>query len=275
MKAHAQPITLDDLMAYVDGQLDAERRRQVEALIASDPLTAERIAGMRTQRQALRAHYDPVLSEPIPLRLLTVRRQTRSAWTQVASVAAWVAIGLGVGSASTWQYLSHTPGMSANIAFGRSEIDLPRFVHQAAVAHTAYVPEVSQPVEIFSAQEQQLVTWLSKRLGRKLKVPDLSSAGFSLLGGRLLPGEVNKPAAQFMYENSAGQRITLYLRGMAQPTPETAFRFAEEDGVATFYWVDLDWGYALSGDLPRTTLLNVANSVYQQLGKLDDFQNPK
>lgn len=266
MKAHAQPITLDDLMACVDGQLDAERRPQVEALIASDPLTAERVAGMRAQRQALRAHYDPVLTEPIPLRLLASRRRTDSSLTRVASIAAWVTIGLVAGSASTWQYLAQSQSTPANVTFGRGEIDLPRFVHQAAVAHTAYVPDVRRPVEIYSAQQQQLVTWLSKRLGRQLKVPNLENTGFSLVGGRLLPGEVNKPAAQFMYENPAGQRITLYLRGMAQPTPETAFRFAEQDGIATFYWVDLDWGYALSGDLPRATLLNVANSVYQQLG---------
>lgn len=266
MKVHVQPITLDDLMAYVDGQLDAERRQQVEALIAPDPLVAERVAGMRAQRQALHAHYDPVLTEPIPLRLLASRRQTGSSLSRVASIAASVLIGLALGSAGTWQYLTRTPGMSANVALGRSELDLPRFVHQAAVAHTAYVPDVRRPVEIYSAQEQQLVTWLSKRLGRQLKVPNLASTGFSLVGGRLLPGEVNKPAAQFMYENPAGQRITLYLRGMAQPTPETAFHFAEQDGIATFYWVDLDWGYALSGDLPRATLLNVVNSVYQQLG---------
>ncbi len=265
MKAHVQPVTLDDLMAYVDGQLDAQRCPQVEALIASDPLVAERVAAMRAQRQALHAHYDPVLTEPIPVRLLA-RPQTGSAWTRGASIAASALIGLALGSAGTWQYLGHASGGSTNMALNGSQMDLPRFVHQAAVAHIAFVPDVRRPVEIYSAPEQPLVTWLSKRLGRQLKVPDLASTGFKLVGGRLLPGEVNKPAAQFMYENPAGQRITLYLRNMAQPTPETAFHFAEQDGIATFYWVDLDWGYALSGDLPRTTLLKVANSVYQQLG---------
>ncbi|MHB1175000.1 MAG: anti-sigma factor family protein [Sulfuriferula sp.] len=266
MKANIQPVTLDDLMAYVDGQLDAQRSKQVEALVASDPQAAERVTGMRAQRQALRAHYDPVLTEPIPLRLLASRRHPNASSSRLAGIAASVLIGLALGSAGTWQYLSHTSGSAGNIALNASGMDLPRFVHQAAVAHIAFAPDVRRPVEIYSAQEQQLVTWLSKRLGRQLKVPDLASAGFSLVGGRLLPGEVNKPAAQFMYENPAGQRITLYLRNMAQPTPETAFRFAEEDGVATFYWVDLDWGYALSGNLPRATLLSVANSVYRQLG---------
>ncbi|MEO6147269.1 MAG: anti-sigma factor [Sulfuriferula sp.] len=266
MKAHAQPVTLDDLMAYVDGQLDTQRCRQIEALVASDPQIAERVAEMRAQRQALRTHYDPVLNEPIPLRLLASHRYSNASSIKMASIAASVLIGLALGSAGTWQYLSHTAGSAGNIALNGSGMDLPRFVHQAAVAHIAFVPDVRRPVEIYSAQEQQLVTWLSKRLGRQLKVPNLASTGFSLVGGRLLPGEVNKPAAQFMYENPAGQRITLYLRNMAQPTPETAFRFAEQDGIATFYWVDMDWGYALSGNLPRATLLNVANSVYQQLG---------
>lgn len=266
MKAHIQPVTLDDLMAYVDGQLDAQRSKQVEALVASDPQAAERVAEMRAQRQALRAHYDPVLTEPIPLRLLAPRRHPHASSSRLTGIAASVLIGLALGSAGTWQYLSPTSGSPGNIALNGSGVDLPHFVHQAAVAYIAFVPDVRRPVEIYSAQEQQLVTWLSKRLGRQLKVPDLAGAGFSLVGGRLLPGEVNKPAAQFMYENQAGQRITLYLRNMAQPTPETAFRFAEQDGVATFYWVDLDWGYALSGNLPRATLLNVANSVYRQLG---------
>ena len=266
MNTHKQPITLDDVMAYVDGQLDADRRQQVEAAIRADAQLLDRVAALRAQRQALHSRYDPVLTEPIPLRLLAARRPGGTAWLRVASIAVWMVIGAGTGSVLTWQYLAQSQGAPADVAFGRGEIDLPRFVHQATVAHIAYAPEVRHPVEIYSAQEQQLVSWLSRRLDRQLRVPNLGSAGFRLVGGRLLPGEVNKPAAQFMYENSAGQRITLYLRGMAQPTPETAFRFAWHGGIATFYWVDRDWGYALSGDLPRAALLNVATSVHRQLG---------
>ena len=97
MKVHAQPVTLDELMAYVDGQLDAERRQQVEALIASDPLVAERVAAMRARATAaLHAHYDPVLTEQIPLRLLASQRQTGSSLSRIASVAASVLIGLAL-----------------------------------------------------------------------------------------------------------------------------------------------------------------------------------
>lgn len=262
MKTILQPVTLDDLMAYVDGQLDADKRQKVEAAISADVHIAANVAEMRIQREALRNQFDPVLNEPIPSRLMIDRRHHTPAWLRLASIIAWVAVGAATGSAITAYY----PGQAlTQLATGHDEVDLPHFVHQAAVAHMAYAPDVRHPVEIYSAQEQQLVGWLSARLGRPLKAPNLASAGFRLIGGRLLPGEVHKSAAQFMYENAAGQRITLYVRGMAQPTPETAFRFAQRDGVATFYWVDRDWGYALSSELPRATLMKVASSVYQQL----------
>ena len=262
MKIPIHPVTLDDLMAYVDGQLEPDQRQKVEAAINTDALIAASVIEMQAQRQALHHQFDAVLNEPIPSRLLVGKRGDSAAWLRVASIVAWVVAGAVIGSAFTAYYPAQT---TAQLIVNGDGVDLPRFVHQAVVAHMAYAPDVRHPVEIYSAQEQQLVSWLSLRLGRQLKVPNLASAGFHLVGGRLLPGEVHKSAAQFMYENAAGQRITLYLRGMAQPTPETAFRFAERDGVATFYWVDRDWGYALSSDLPHAALRNAASSVYQQL----------
>jgi anti-sigma factor RsiW len=46
---------------------------------------------------------------------------------------------------------------------------------------------------------------------------------------------------------------------------ETAFRFSQEDRVSVFYWIDGRFGYALSGEIGREQLLNIANAVYQQL----------
>jgi len=112
------------------------------------------------------------------------------------------------------------------------------------------------------------VQWLSKRLNRQLKVPNLSAAGYELVGGRLLPGE-NGARAQFMYQNAAGERVTLYVGAIegaaAKGVGETAFRFTSESGVASFYWVDQGFGYALTGRLPRQGLLVLAESVYKQL----------
>jgi anti-sigma factor RsiW len=137
-------------------------------------------------------------------------------------------------------------------------------VRQAAIAHVVYTPEVRHPVEVGADQEAHLAAWLSKRLGASVKVPHLGETGYELVGGRLLPGATG-PAAQFMYQDGRGQRLTLYVRTDAGGSRETAFRYARENNVGVFYWVDGPFGYALSGDLDKPELLRVAQLAYRQL----------
>ncbi|TXT39499.1 MAG: transmembrane anti-sigma factor [Comamonadaceae bacterium] len=103
-----------------------------------------------------------------------------------------------------------------------------------------------------------------------LKVPDLTAQGFDLVGGRLLPGDTGA-RAQFMFQNTTGHRITLYL-GALDPTSEpglsrqeTAFRYEPQAGLPSFYWIDQGFGYALAGELPRAELMKLADTVYRQL----------
>ena len=141
-----------------------------------------------------------------------------------------------------------------------------RFAQQAAVAHAVYQPEQRHPVEVAATQQEHLVQWLSKRLGRPLTLPVLTPQGFELVGGRLLPGE-SGARAQFMYQNQAGQRITLYLGALngAGAAGETAFRLHADGPVPAFYWLDQGFGHALSGPLSREALLALATAVHQQL----------
>ena len=127
-----------------------------------------------------------------------------------------------------------------------------------------YTPEILHPVEVGAREEAHLVSWLSKRLGAPLHAPQLAGAGYELVGGWLLPGETG-PAAQFIYQDVRGNRLTLYVRTAANDNHETAFRYAQESKVGVFYWVDGPFGYALSGELERPQLLRVAEIVYRAL----------
>jgi len=210
---------------------------------------------MQAISNALHEAYDPMLSEPVPGRFAHVLRPR---WTPYAVAAAWTLLGLGVGLACGWQLRSWQGGPVA-------KADVPAFVRRAAIAHATFVPEIRHPVEVGADQEQHLITWLSKRLGTRLRVPSLETVGYSLVGGRLLPGEKG-PVAQFMYQTAQGRRLTLYVRTDASENPETAFRYAAEGGVKVFYWIDRKLGYALSSsDIGKDDLLKVANAVYQQL----------
>ncbi|HEX6827746.1 MAG TPA: anti-sigma factor [Burkholderiales bacterium] len=244
-------INDDDLHAYADGELDPARAAEVEARLADDPDAARRVAEWRRQKEALHALYDAVLAEPVPPRLLLERPRTRRPLLRIAAVLAWIALGGVAGWALRGTGAGPAPHASP-------------LAHQAAVAHAVYVPEVKHPVEVGADQEQHLVTWLSKRLGAQVKAPHLNELGYSLVGGRLLPA-AEGPAAQFMYQDREGRRITLYVRTTAQENRETAFRYAHESGVAVFYWIEGSLGYALSANLEKEELLRVAQSVYHQL----------
>ena len=244
------PITENDLHAYVDQRLDPARRAQVEAYLEATPDAAERVRTFRQQNELLRAAFDGVLQEEIPARL-TRPPHVKRRWYDYGAVAATLVLGVTLGWLMRGESFSEEPFTVA----------LPR---QAAIAHVVYTPEVLHPVEVGADQEDHLVKWLSKRLNTSVTAPQLQSVGYALEGGRLLPGE-DGPAAQLMYRDTAGQRLTLYIRTGLKGNTETAFRYAKEDAVSVFYWVDGITAYALSGEMDRERLLNVAQAVYEKL----------
>jgi len=213
---------------------------------------------LKALSEALHQLYDPVLQESVPETLRARGLTGTSPWRGYARAAGLVAVGLAVGAASGW-YLH--PAQRPAVA----QSDTPAFVKRAANAHATYSPEVRHPVEVGADQEAHLVAWLSKRLGAPVKAPKLEGVGYSLVGGRLLPGD-NGPVAHFMYQCKEGTRVTLYVRTDAANKRETAFRYQTEGNVKVFYWIDRKFGYALSSaDISKEYLLKVADSVYRQL----------
>jgi anti-sigma factor RsiW len=261
----SHPITEEELHAYVDDVLPPERRADVEEHLARHQGDAERVATYQAQKQALKALFQPVLDEPVPDHLLALTAQPikppmpRGGWR---GGGFWQQLAAGVlvaalGGAGGW--LAHGHYQSGE----RMARALP-LPHQAAVAHVVYSPDVRRPVEISADQEEALVKWLTKRLGTPVSPPKLGALGYELVGGRLLPGN-SGPVAQFMYQDSSGQRMTLYVTTESTEKRDTGFRFAREGLVNVFYWVDGKFGYALSAGIDKGELAKVATTVYDQL----------
>ncbi len=251
MNSQKPAVTESELHAYVDGKLAEERRREVESFVAANPQESERVSGYKRQNELLHALFDSVLSEPVPSKWQTPVRHRPYRVRQVLAASVCLVVGAVLGWIVRGEY-----GVNSrrNLNFAR----------QAAIAHAVYTPEIRHPVEVAAQEEQHLVSWLSKRLGSPLKVPHLSAFGYELVGGRLLPSD-RGPVAQFMYQDKSGQRLTLYIRTDTGDEHETAFRFAQEEKVGVFYWIDRQLSYALSGEVTKSELLRVANGVYQQL----------
>jgi anti-sigma factor RsiW len=266
----AAPIPENDLHALVDGRLPPEEAAALRRRLASDPEANATVAAWQAQREALANLYAEMVDLPVPASLVaTAERAERahtqtSQWWRWAGMAAAVVLAFGMG----WLANSQWRNDHGDAGMARAE-PARRFAQQAAVAYAVFQPEVRHPVEVPAAQQEHLVQWLSKRLGRSLKVPVLTAQGYELVGGRLLPGDTDGVRAQFMYQNGPGQRITLYVgavkSGGGGDVHETAFRFLDDGPAPAFYWVDQGFGYAISGNLPRPALQELARVVYGQL----------
>ena len=251
-----------DIQAYVDGQLAPGQVAGVEAAIERDADLAARISAMRTQNVLLRDALDPVLAEPIPGHLLAAAappeahaRHFRRALAPSLGLAASLVVGVGLG----WllrDALIERAGTPTS------------FARQAAFAHALYAADANRPVEIWAVEEKRLVNWLTKRLGFQVHAPDLNGVGYALVGGRLVAGN-EQPTALFMYENADKARLSLQVRKQTAGPGEAAFRYAIENGVGVFYWIDDASGYAISGNVDRAQLLKIAHVVYGQLAAFE------
>lgn len=270
------PVTETDLQAFIDEQLTAERRREVEVYLEQRPEEARRVEDYRAHKRELRALFDPVLDEPLPHRLRVAARPHTPWYLQ--RMAAGVAIAL-ISGAAGWGLRGE--GTSADRQLAGSAptaitvASATGFAQRAAVAHAVYSPDQRRAVEVDAAHEDQLVAWLSKRMGTPMKPPHLQPLGYTLDGGRLLPGGQG-PVAQFMYHDNAGAKLTLYVSREISETgaaikgdknKDTSFRFTREGGVNVFYWVDGPFGYAISADADKAELARVSDQVYRQLAQ--------
>lgn len=75
-------ISKETLMAYVDGELNAEMRAQVEAAMALDPLLMREVEKQQALREQLQSTFADVLQEPVPDRLIAAARTAPAAAKQ-------------------------------------------------------------------------------------------------------------------------------------------------------------------------------------------------
>lgn len=267
-----RPIEDEDLHAFVDGQLDPERRTEVQAFLAENPKAAERVEDYRGQAAMLHALFDPVLEEPptaaiealtagLAVRLGDRRVRRPRAWAQplarVAAALLLMAVGLGGG------YLLHSraggdrPGQSGG---------LRTFAEEAAQAHAFYASDQQFPAQTAAQDRGALDGWLSQRLGRRVFAPDLSRAGYQLVGGHPLPTPYGA-GAQYLYENGAKQRLTLFVSAVPSAQEAQSFSFVQQGNDAMLYWLEGSLGYALIGQMNRDQLMGISQLAYNALKK--------
>ena len=256
-----QPVTEEELHAYVDGELAPERREAVEAWLATHSDDMARVGAWRAQADGIRSRYGAVASEPVPARF-DVARLTRRSWPW-KSIAAAAALAFLIGGSAGW-FGRDMWSEQANAEHSPFQ----QFTAEAVDAYNLYVVEVRHPVEVPASDADHLVQWLSKRVGYQLRAPDLEKLGLKLVGGRLLPGPTG-PASFLMYESASGERFTVYTAKASTETTQMRYTTQDRNGAkeGALFWADNGVGYVVSGTTDRERLAQVARLVYDQTDK--------
>jgi anti-sigma factor RsiW len=246
-----EPTKSEDwsLHAYADGEIAGQESRALDERLAGDPEARAKVEAWRRQRSLLKEAFDPVLDETVPAQIKAALRHHRGFSLSPYAIAAALAlllIGAGVG----W--------------FTSLQMNVPKAMHFADLAieaHEIYTREQRHAVEVAANDSEHLTSWLSKRIGQKLVIPDLSARGYTFLGGRLLAAGT-QPAAQLMYEDQAKRRITIFLTAN-QAGAESKFIVEEKYGITACYWLDGPLSFVIAGEESRDDMMALAHMVYK------------
>jgi anti-sigma factor RsiW len=244
------PIGDDDLQAWADRRLPQDRHATVEAYLAAHPDVASRLAAYVAQNTGLSDALRAKFEEPIPARLridtLLARRRNRMAG-HLARAASFLLVA-GLGAAMGWAGHGWTDnGSQLRVATA-----------SAVAAYETFTVEVRHPVEVRADEGAHLVQWISNRLERPITPPDLSPLGWRLMGGRVLP-TAHAPAAQLMYDDDHGTRLTVYVQPMGIDGEE--FRYTEQGDIRTIVWAERRLALVVTGKMPRDAIMAVATRV--------------
>lgn len=240
------PVVEEDLHAFVDDALDANRRKEVQDHLDRNPEAAAVVAQYAAQRQLLRSELASIADEPVPerLKISTSMARRRASQPRGWQMAAAVLLSLGTGTFGGWQmHGASQPTGGISVLAGE--------------ARSSYIAYATDPVE--DADRNALVSLVSQKLKRPVEIPDLSASGYHYVGGRLV-ATGHGPAGLFFYDRTDGTRVALMIRPMAHE--KEAPMVAQSAGnLGGYSWAARGLGYSVVGTEPPSLLHPVADEV--------------
>jgi anti-sigma factor RsiW len=220
-----------DIHAYVDGQLEAPHRSEVERYLARHPERAEEVQGWRQDAQQLRTLLAGDLAPAPALDPALVReRAARRRMTRLAT-AAGLLLCLAVGGIGGWAARGMGRGATAPMA-------------DAMQAYRLLALDHGVGMDISTANENDLRAWLAGRVGSSVRLPDLTDAGFRPMGGRLFATDQG-PAAMVLYDDGNGHTVSFYVRPPGPARHMLPRGTREDSGLLADYWSDGGHNYAV------------------------------
>ena len=250
---------LDELRAYVDGELGPQRRGEVEAALAANAELAARAQTLFASQLPFQSAFAEVPVQPVPKALqarVAELVSVASASHEIGLAGAGGPVLSGKPRGSRWMWLAWllaglVVGGFAALRTGQGAAPAAEpWVLNVGSYHSMYAREtVLDDDGAGLAQASALKQRLRQQLGLELKVPDLSAQGLRFVRAQQLQFG-GKLVLQLVYLPKEGLPVALCLTP-AQAQPE---RLVELNGLRAVTWQNQGWAYVLIGSLPMAQL---------------------
>jgi anti-sigma factor RsiW len=228
------------LHGLLDNEVDPERAYRIEAHVGDCGRCAAQLHQHRVMRERV-ANADLRFAAPPGLRTRINARLPGSVGAPPYRRTLFK--GFAFGSA-----LSAAAAVLLTIAVTRSDQDQV-IVSDVVSAHLRSL-QASRLIDVQSGDQHAVRPWLGNRLGVAPPVPDLSSEGFSLVGGRI-DYVLGKPVAAIVYRRG-GHLINLFVAQGADA--ERGARLATMQGVNVDLWSEKGLNLCAVGDVSAEEL---------------------
>lgn len=252
-----RPISEDDLQAFVDRALDAERHLEVAAFLETDSDATKRVAAYRKDTAAMSSALAPVAAEPIPSRLNLVNiieKQQHPKRQPFARMAAAAVILLAIGASGGWLLKGYDMPPTEGVA---------ALAQEASASYSAFATDRVRPVEVRADGSDDLKVLASATIGGEAVIPDLRKSGYRLMGGRVVPTS-HGSGLMLMYDNDKGSRIVLLTRRM-QVDSDRPMVPSDHHDIHGWSWAKQGMGYSLVGGMNSDDLHPIADDIRSQI----------
>ena len=263
----------ETLVAFVDGELDDVTADEVARAIRSDTDLAKRVRIFADSGVLVRAAFADVIDEPVPDRLLLAARGTPASMNVVplrkrTVIARWIALPIAASVAALmigagagyWAGRSPVAPPVTELAASSGLVDnLAGYYDLYTMPGVGTAPEQVAFADMRTGERDGLQSWLSSRLERETKVPDLSTFGYTLSGGRIVMSE-GRPAGQILYVNPEDkQPIAIYVGTTNKRDAQITLDQRKDVNVA--YWRREGRTIAVFGKSDKTVIRDIAAKV--------------
>ena len=273
------------LVAYLDGELDADERAHVEAWLEADPAVRDRLLALAESATTLRSAFADLVNEPVPEQLIAAARgetateaeivvlrpprpseapPPSSRWyIQLATAAGLfgLVVGGGVG------YVGNSFMTPARVPAERQlqVASINSWLDNAAGDYKLMVNAGDALVDVpASGDNGEVIQKVSQSLPQPVRLPNLQPWGLSFKGARLVVLE-GRPAAQLVYttDNKAIGPLALIIGSTKQP--DIAPTFERRQDLNLLYWRHQGRASVLVGQSEIGYLWGIANDIAWQL----------